>query len=58
MMNIYTLRDGGGGHVAKKVHTQLASFAPYMFATMLGRSIKLSLNIIVIKFELWKWVQN
>jgi hypothetical protein len=29
-----------------------------MFATMLGRSIKLSLNIIVIKFELWKWVQN
>jgi len=22
MMSIYTLGDGGGGHVAKKVHTQ------------------------------------
>jgi hypothetical protein len=51
-MSIYTLGDGGGGHVAKKVHTQLASFAPCMFVTMLGRSIKLSLNIIVIKSKL------
>jgi hypothetical protein len=51
MMSIYTQGDGGG-HVAKKVHTQLASFAPCMFATMLGRSIKLPLSIIVIKFEL------
>jgi hypothetical protein len=51
-MSIYTLGHGGGGHVAKKVHAQLASFTPCMFATMLGRSIKLPLNIIVIKFEL------
>jgi hypothetical protein len=51
-MNIHALGDGGGGHVAKKVHTQLASFAPCVFTTMLGRSIKLPLNIIVIKFEL------
>jgi hypothetical protein len=29
-----------------------------MFVTMLGRSIKLSLNIIVIKYKLWKWIQN
>jgi hypothetical protein len=52
MMSIYTLGDGGGGHVAKRVHTQLASFAPCMFVKMLGRSIKLPLNIIVVKFEL------
>jgi hypothetical protein len=51
-MNIYILGYGGGGHVAKKVHTQLASFAPCMFVTMLGRPIKLSLNNIVVKFQL------
>jgi hypothetical protein len=52
MMIIYTLGDGDGEHVVKKVHKQLASFAPCMFATMLGRSIKLSLSINVVKFEL------
>ncbi len=51
-MNRETPSNGGGGYVAKKVHTQLASFAPCMCATTLGRSIKFSLNIIVVKSKL------
>jgi hypothetical protein len=43
-MTIYTLGDDGGGHVAKKVCTQLASFTPCMFVTMLGRLIELPLH--------------